>query len=382
MLTQFNNRAFENLGYTSKEFKKLKLSDIEVIEFPDGISRHMEKIKKEGRGTFETKHRNKGGQIRDILVNAKVINIREKDYIQSTWIDITERKMMEEQLKAAAITDDLTGLFNRQGFFALATQQCKLADRTKRLMSLLYLDINGLKTINDELGHREGDRALIDTAGILKMTFRESDIIARTGGDEFAVLLTEPSEPDIENVVINHLRSKLAEFNIRKYRNYELILSMGMAHYDPERSCSIDELIVKADDLMYEDKKHHMLLQNTETVLKTNIKRRKYKRYMTGGNCMAELDSLQKVRIRDISNGGLCLISPQSPYMSSICKIRIFTTDNEEFTKTGVVGGLSLTGEVIHRENNLSLYKYGLKFIDMKKNVKSSLDKFINNLAD
>jgi len=261
-LTQFNRKACENLGYTREEFRNLKLSDIEVAECPDSISSHMRKIKTKGSATFETKHRTKDGRIRDVLVSATVINIREKDFIQCTWIDITERKMIEDRIKEAAITDDLTGLLNRRGFLAFASQQYKLADRTKKPMSLLYLDIDGLKTINDELGHKAGDNALIDAADILKKSFRESDIIGRIGGDEFAVLLTEPSESDIEHVVVVHLRKKLNEFNMQSGRNYELLLSMGIAHYDPYRPCSIEEVLMRADDLMYEDKRHHHRLMH------------------------------------------------------------------------------------------------------------------------
>lgn len=290
--------------------------------------------------------------------------------------DITKRKKMEEQLKEAAITDDLTGLFNRRGFFALANKQCKLADRTKRLISLLYLDIDGLKTINDELGHKEGDKALIDTSNILKRTFRESDIIARVGGDEFTVLLTEPSGSDVKNVAVDHLQNKLKEFNLQAGRNYELILSIGMACYDPECPCSIDKFLMRADDLMYKDKKHHKLLQNTESVLKTKVEKRQYKRYTTGGNCRAELDSSDKVRIKDISNGGICLKTSQHLYTGSIYKIRMFSADNEELTTRGVVVWSSLTGKGTDEKNSLHQYESGLRFIEIKDISRSFLENF------
>ncbi|MCK5504113.1 MAG: diguanylate cyclase, partial [Thermodesulfovibrionia bacterium] len=379
-LTQFNNRTCENLGYTRGEFRNLKLSDIEVIECPDSISKNMEKIKKEGRCTFETKQRTKDGRIQDILVNAKVVCIREKDYIQSIWIDITERKIMERQLITAAITDELTGLFNRRGFFTLAEQQCKLSDRTKRLMSLLYLDIDGLKTINDELGHREGDRALIDTANVLKRTFRESDIIARIGGDEFAVLLTEPSESDVENVVVNHLQNRLKEFNIQEDRNYELILSIGMSHYDPERPCSIDELFTRADDLMYYDKKHHKLLLNTETVLKIKEERREYKRCSVSNNYEAELDDSGRVKIKNISNGGICLKTSQRLDTGSIYKVKMFPTDNEVLATSGIIVWSSLTVKETDEKSILHQYELGLRFIEMKDSLKSSLEKLITQV--
>ncbi|MBI4682594.1 MAG: PAS domain S-box protein [Nitrospirae bacterium] len=381
-LTQFNRKACENLGYTRAEFKNLKLSDIEAAEFPDSISNHLEKIIKEGRDTFETKYRTKNGRIRDVLVNAAVIHIRGKDYIQSTWIDITGRKMMEDQLREAAITDDLTGLLNRRGFFAFSGQQCKLADRNKKPMSLLYLDIDGLKTINDELGHKAGDNALIDAADILKRSFRKSDIIGRIGGDEFAVLLTEPSESDIENVVVAHLRKKLKEFNIQGGRNYELLLSMGIAHYDPDRPCSIDEILIRADDLMYEDKRHyHRLIQKKGPLIKTGAERREYKRFGIADNCRAEIDIIGKVMIKDISIGGICLKTLQSMHNESACEIRMFTPGNKVLISSGIVVWSALKGKETAEENNLSMYESGLKFTGMKDSLKSSIEKFITDLS-
>jgi len=173
--------------------------------------------------------------------------------------EITERKRMEEKLRAAAITDDLTGLLNRRGFFTLADQQCKLATRKKRTMALVYIDVDGLKRINDELGHEAGDQALEDTAKIFKKTFRESDVIARIGGDEFAVLLTELSDPSAVNIIINHLQENIKKQNEQATRNYELSVTTGIALYDPEHSCSIDKLLNQADKSMYENKKKSII---------------------------------------------------------------------------------------------------------------------------
>jgi diguanylate cyclase (GGDEF)-like protein/PAS domain S-box-containing protein len=170
--------------------------------------------------------------------------------------DITDRKRMEDKLREAAITDDLTGLLNRRGFFTLADQQCKLATRNKRAMALIYLDLDDLKIINDELGHEAGDQALEDIANIFKNTFRESDIMARIGGDEFAVLLTELHDPFTGNIIIDHLQENIRKHNKHGTRDYELSVTNGIAIYDPERSCSISELIYQADKLMYKSKKN------------------------------------------------------------------------------------------------------------------------------
>ena len=106
------------------------------------------------------------------------------EYIRCIFHDITEQKRMEEELRSLSLHDELTGLYNRRGFITLAEQQCKIADRMKREMMMIYIDLVKMKYINDTFSHQEGDRALIDTANILRNTFRPADIIARIGGDE------------------------------------------------------------------------------------------------------------------------------------------------------------------------------------------------------
>ena len=101
--------------------------------------------------------------------------------------DITERKKLEETLRNSSLKDDLTGLFNRRGLLKQAAPYFDFARRQKEKLLLLFIDLDGMKKINDEFGHNEGDNALINTATILNRSFRSSDIIARLGGDEFTV---------------------------------------------------------------------------------------------------------------------------------------------------------------------------------------------------
>ena len=159
----------------------------------------------------------------------------------------------EEALLALSLIDELTGLYNRRRFFVLTEQYLKLSVRTKKKLLLLFIDMDNLKWINDHHGHNQGDQALIDLANILKKTFRESDIVARIGGDEFVVL----SEPTDENgeIVLTRLYENIKDHNAKRSRCYALSISVGATQFDPNHPVSIDELLSKADALMYAQKR-------------------------------------------------------------------------------------------------------------------------------
>lgn len=159
----------------------------------------------------------------------------------------------EEALLALSLTDELTGLYNRRRFFVLTEQCLKVAIRAKKRSLLFYIDMDDLKWINDHCGHNGGDQALIDLASILKKTFRESDIIARIGGDEFVVLLESTVEND--EILITRLYENMKDYNAKESRRYKLSISVGAAQFDPENPISIDELLSKADTLMYAQKR-------------------------------------------------------------------------------------------------------------------------------
>ena len=168
---------------------------------------------------------------------------------------LRERQRMEEELRALSISDELTGLYNRRGFFMLAEQQMKVAKRIKQGVLLVSADLNGLKGINDRYGHHEGDRALRETADILRKSFRESDIIARIGGDEFVILMME--KPGIgQEVLAARLKSNLDQYNAVAGRVYALSISVGMVSCGPETNISLDELMKRADILMYNQKRN------------------------------------------------------------------------------------------------------------------------------
>ncbi|MGH7720515.1 MAG: diguanylate cyclase [Gemmatimonadaceae bacterium] len=165
-----------------------------------------------------------------------------------------ERHQLQMALRAMSLVDDLTGLYNRRGFLTLARQQLKVADRMRKRVAQIFVDLDGLKRINDTLGHRDGDQALLDTADLLKETFRDSDIIARIGGDEFVVLAMETSGITAETWLCR-MQERLQALNRGGTRGYRLSLSIGVAYYDPEFPCAIDELLAQADTQMYREKR-------------------------------------------------------------------------------------------------------------------------------
>jgi two-component system, cell cycle response regulator len=172
-----------------------------------------------------------------------------------------------KELRAFSVIDELTGLYNRRGFLTLVEQQFKMVDRTGQSLLLVFVDLDGLKSINDSLGHHRGDLALMETAHVLRESFRETDIVARLGGDEFAALLTsdkdigsEASLKRIQETLDEHSAYKrfqemLDEHNAYRGRDFKLSVSIGIALYNPLSPCSIGELLEKADQHMYEMKK-------------------------------------------------------------------------------------------------------------------------------
>lgn len=156
-------------------------------------------------------------------------------------------------LRSAALTDDLTGLYNRRGFLILGRQFLKLARRNGRAVLLFYCDVNQLKGINDEHGHTAGDACLVRCAAVLKDTFRKSDIVARFGGDEFVVLALETTT-DSEAVILRRLRDAIRKRNADG-PHWALSLSVGTARADSTNRASLSDLLIVADQEMYEDKR-------------------------------------------------------------------------------------------------------------------------------
>ena len=236
-----------------------------VVEHSTGLRASLERIKKgnfdivlldlslpdsTGYATFKEVHNAAPDLpvvimtgLADESVAMKAVQEGAQDYLMKGHIDVRsivrslhyaiERSQQQEKLKALSFVDELTGVYNRRGFLKLVEQQILLANRTKKGLCLMFIDLDGLKSINDQHGHKIGDMALQETADILRTTFRRSDVVARMGGDEFVILMIEGL--DASDVIIKgRLKKAVEQRNRQKTKSdYQLSLSMGLIRYHP-----------------------------------------------------------------------------------------------------------------------------------------------------
>lgn len=190
-----------------------------------------------------------------IVADIRVVNSKwdGENVRLATIRDITETVVLRERLRKESITDSLTGLYNRRGLMTLGENHLRLANRLKKRVLCLFADLDEFKIINDMHGHEEGDKVLRDAAQILIQVFRETDLIARVGGDEFAVLALMSGTESPEDLVAR-LQENIVRYNANGYRPHPLSMSIGTELSDLERLSSIPELMTGADKRMYEQK--------------------------------------------------------------------------------------------------------------------------------
>jgi len=213
---------------------------------------------------FDTKRLTKDDQVLDIRVSAALINRagRDHDGLVVNLTDITERKRMEKKLEEMSLYDPLTGLYNRALF---EEEMRRLGNNRWSSAAVVVCDIDGLKLINDTLGHSKGDDLLRAAADILRSCFRAGDIAARIGGDEFAVLLSD-TEEEIVQLRCEQIRSEVARYH---ELDPELGLSVSVGYAvtrEPNRPEDMNVLFKRADDAMYRHKLQQKSTSRNETI--------------------------------------------------------------------------------------------------------------------
>ncbi|HUF35000.1 MAG TPA: diguanylate cyclase response regulator [Gemmatimonadales bacterium] len=165
-----------------------------------------------------------------------------------------ERARLQREVAELSLVDELTGLRNLRGFRLLAEEDFRAALRRRTEMGMAFVDLDGLKNINDVFGRAVGDAAIQGMASVLRATFREADLIVRIGGDEFAVLLRDIGTDLSLEAIRARLTEQLDRFNGHRGRPYRLEASLGFAHRAPEQDTSIEALMAAADAAIYCEK--------------------------------------------------------------------------------------------------------------------------------
>jgi diguanylate cyclase (GGDEF)-like protein len=200
----------------------------------------------------------------DELHGLEAVRAGAQDFLVKTELDgpqlahalrlAIERNRLHAALLDLALVDDLTSLYNRRGFLTLATRDLRIARRGNETLLVAFADLDDLKRVNDAAGHAAGDEALRDTAAVLRQTFRDSDLVARIGGDEYAVLVRHAG-PESAGVLAERLKRLVRELNRRAARPYQLSISLGFATHKASTLASVAGLLDRADRALYRDKR-------------------------------------------------------------------------------------------------------------------------------
>ncbi len=167
---------------------------------------------------------------------------------------VIERERHATALRAMAVHDELTGLLNRRGFLDFARRQQQLALRAHSPFAVLFLDLNGMKAINDRLGHEVGDRALKEMAILLRSSLREVDLVARLGGDEFVALAVDAGAEHVP-IIEARIRKAVVDLNASGAHPFHISVSIGATVFDAAAPVPIEAMLVEADARMYAQKR-------------------------------------------------------------------------------------------------------------------------------
>lgn len=185
------------------------------------------------------------GQQREHMANAAAAHA----------VELALRDEAATQMRMLSLTDVLTGLYNRRGFFVQAERIFKVAQRKRARSAVIFADIDGLKRVNDELGHDAGDSLIRDAAQVFRQSFRQADVVSRLGGDEFVAYTLDDERP---RAILDRIEANLHAFNLMQERPYPVSVSAGIVSCDPLGGQSLVDYVLLADEQMYGRKRSRL----------------------------------------------------------------------------------------------------------------------------
>lgn len=254
LIIEANEGFYALTQYSEVETKNATTLELSFWENPEDRRRYCGQLIREGRVTnYEANFHRKNGEVFPAVVSGERVDIEERECALTIIRDITEHKIAEQVLMDLSQRDSLTHLLNRRAFFEAIEERIALVgDETA---SLIYLDLDGLKTINDTHGHQAGDNALILFSQVLTTVFRDSDAVGRLGGDEFAVFAVYRSK-DAAEIIQERLLEQVDRVNSGSGLPYKIGASLGIATWSRnDGNFDIEELIRIADGRMYDAKR-------------------------------------------------------------------------------------------------------------------------------
>ncbi|GAB6180424.1 hypothetical protein JCM14036_17430 [Desulfotomaculum defluvii] len=266
-IIEANNAALKAYGYSREQLLSQRVYDICNSKVLKMLNNNQ---------IFEAVHSRKDGHTFHVEVSSQVAKIGSENICLNIVRDITLRKQQEEHLRYISLHDSLTNTYTRR-FFEQETQRLKLLGNVP--IGLIIIDVDGLKIVNDTLGHKKGDELLIFLANILKLSIRGNDILARIGGDEFAIILSNINEETLNNTY-NKIKNNIKEYNRKEP---ELLLSTSIGRAFSKASSNINDLFTEADNNLYREKLHHKQ-SSRSTIVETLKKALEVRDFVTEGH--------------------------------------------------------------------------------------------------
>lgn len=253
-LLSANAAALRTLGYGADDLPGRNLKDLLTPRARERFAGYLERINSTGEDTGLMEVITRDGRTRTWQYhNVRVQDAHAAPYVLGHAQDVTELREAQEQLKRLSLSDELTGLMNRRGFLNTAPHLLALATSSRQALTMLFADVDGLKHVNDSHGHDAGSALIVRAADVLKQTFRAADLLARVGGDEFVVLAIVPD--DAASIISRRMDLHLTRVNAIGTGPVPLQLSVGVVHIPPGNTLSLEELLHRADQKMYEQKR-------------------------------------------------------------------------------------------------------------------------------